>query len=303
MTLWTTEQHQRLIDLVLAKVGEGAEVIADGMAITGPGGGVMGLSNLAKVLKDLPESEWERSLEPYLQLFQGPPAIPQAFADARRRLRIRLAADASDPGWAAYRPVCDGLDQMLVLTTDCGAMTISDEQIEKWGVPADEVWAEALDHTIWDEPRDRKILDKENMRLVWVRNSFYASSALLSLDHLLSPANRFGAVVMVPVRDALLYTEVNDEQFLYASAGMIDVGGRWYVDDSGPISADLFWYRRTEQGPIISRIVKEVNRRYQPCWGPDFSAALAELSKDLALIDGDRRRHRSRRRTTPTMPA
>lgn len=108
-----------------------------------------------------PESEWERSLEPYLPLFQGPPAIPQAFADARRRLRIRLAADASDPGWAAYRPVCDGLDQMLVLTTDCGAMTISDEQIEKWGVPADDVWAEALDHTIWDEPAIEKSWTKK----------------------------------------------------------------------------------------------------------------------------------------------
>ncbi len=241
-------------------------------------------------------------LAPYLPLFDAPPEVPRDYGEARRKLRIRLDPDASDPGWAASRTVCEGLDQIIVYQTDFGAITVSEQVVAGWGIPADEVWAEALQHTIWDEPRDRRTVTKGDVRFVWVRNSFYASSVLLSLGHLLSPGNRFGAVVMVPVRDALLYSEVNDEHVVHASAGMIEVGGRWYVDEPGAISADLFWYRHTEAGPVISRIVKQVNRRYEPCWGPDFSAALAELSADLALIDGDRVRYRARKRPAPTMP-
>jgi hypothetical protein len=198
--------------------------------------------------------------------------------------------------------VCDGLDKLLLYAGEHWALTVAEDVLEKWGVPADQVWAEALEHTILDEPRDRCIIAKGNVRLVWVRHSFYASSVLLAMDHLLSPGNRFGAVVMVPVRDALLYSEVNDERIVHEAAAIIDIGGRWYVDEPGPISPDLFWYRKTPNGHLISRIVKEVDRRYQPCWGADFSAALAELSADLDLIDHDRRRHRARRRPTPTIP-
>ena len=302
MSSWTATQHQQLIDLIVSKLDGKAIVGPDGMTIAGPGGGVLGLTNIVKSLRGVPRSEWERVIEPYLPLFAAHPEVPKDYAIARRDLRIRLDPDASQPGWAAYRPVCDGLDQMLVYKTDCGALTVGEQVIEDWGVAPDEVWAEALEHTIWDEPRDRRILEKGLVRLVWVRHSFFASSVLLSLDHLLSPGNRFGAVVMAPIRDALLYAEVNDEQVVHAAAAMIEVGGRWYVDEPGAISADLFWYRKTSGEPKISRIVQEVNRRYEPCWGADFSAALAELSSDLDLIDRDRKRHRSGKRSTPTMP-
>jgi hypothetical protein len=301
MPLWTAEQHQRLIDLVLSRVGDGATVAADGLAIAGPGGAVMGLTNLAKTVRDLPESEWIRAIEPYLPLFKSPPEVPARWSDAKSNLRIRLAADASDPGWAVYRRVCEGLDQMLLWKTNCGAVTVSEQNIETWQIEPDEVWRAALEHTIWDEPRQRRILEKDGVRIVWVRHSFWASSVLLSLGHLLSPVNRFGAVVMVPVRDALLYAEVNDERVVHASAAMIDLGGRWFVDDPGAISPDLFWYRTTSTGKDISRIVRERNRRYEPCWGSAFSEALAELSADLSTIDADRARHRSAKGSRSTM--
>ena len=301
MTQWTTEQHQRLIDLILLSV-EGATVDEEGLTISGPDGGFLGLPNLTKSIKHVPESEWPDFLKPYLVLFAGPPEVPSNFEKARAHLRVRLTPNASEPGWALHDPVCDGLDKMLLYKTDCGAATVSPALIEGWGVPTDQVWAEALEHTIWDEPRERQIVAKDEMRIIWVRGSFWTSSLLLSLGHLLSPGNRFGAVVMIPLRDALLYTEVNDEHVVLDSAGMIDIGGRWYVDEPGPISADLFWYRDVPDGPKISRIVRERNGRFQPCWGRDFSAALAELSSDLETLDSDRRRHRKAQKGASTMP-
>ena len=255
----------------------------------------MGLLNLSHTVGFYPQEDWPGIVADWVNRLSHPPELPGTFEEARNHLRIRLSPDGSQPGWAAYRPVCDGLDQTLVLRVEVGAITVSEEQLSKWGVEPDEAWKEALDHTIWDEPRDRTYLVKDGMTIHWLRESFFASSALLGMDHLLSRGNRFGAVVMAPVRDALLYTEILDESFIASSAGMIETGGRWYVEDPGPISADLFWYRPGGQG--LSRLVKQVGRGFEPCWGRDFSSVLAELSSDLATIDRDRARRSKSRRT------
>lgn len=260
----------------------------------------MGLVNLSRTLGDVPQDRWPELVGEWVDHLATPPDLPATFDQARAHLRIRLSSDASQPGWASYRPVCDGLDQMMVMRTEMGAVTVSDDQLEAWGADPEVAWKVALEHTIWDEARERRILARGNTRIVWVRSNFFASSVLLSLQHLLSPWNRFGAVVMVPVRDALLYAEINDDHIAEASADMIEIGGRWYIEEPGEISPELFWYRTTPEGQVISRLVRVVDSRYEPCWGPDFSAALAELSTDLTAIDSSRRRAKKKR--SPTMP-
>lgn len=293
------KQHQYLLDLVTERMGDGAEVAEDGWSVTHPQGGIMGLVNISRSLSEVPEERWPQIVGDWVDRLATPPAVPATFEQARAHLRIRLAADGAEPGWASYRPVCDGLDQLLMMRTELGAVTVSDEQLRTWGADPDIAWKEALEHTMWDEARERRILARGRTRIVWVRDNFFASSVLLDLRHLLSPGNRFGAVVMAPVRDALLYAEILDEHIPYASAEMIEIGGRWFVDEPGQISPDLFWYRTTNEGASISRLVRMIDSRYEPCWGPDFSAALAELSADL--IDIDTGRQRSRKRRSPTI--
>jgi hypothetical protein len=239
-------------------------------------GGVVGLTNMAQELVGTPEEDWRPLVEGRLHMLRSAsPEVPADYGQAGPRLRIRLSADGSQPGYSSYRPVCDGLDQLLMLRNEVGSITVNDEQILRWGVDPYQVWKDALDHTIWDEPRERRILARGDVRLVWVRANFFASSALLQLDHLLSPHNRFGALVMAPVRDALLYTEVNDPGVVLAAASLIEVGGGWFVDGPGSISPDLFWYQPKGR---ISRAVRLEEGRFQPCWGSEFSAVLAELS-------------------------
>ncbi len=293
----TAKQHQYLLHLVTEHMGEGAEVAEDGWSVTHPEGGIMGLVNISRSLSEVPEERWPQIVGDWVNRLATPPELPATFEQARAHLRIRLAADGSEPGWASYRPVCDGLDQLLMMRTDLGAVTVSDEQLSTWGADPDIAWNEALEHTIWDEARDRRILARGRTRIVWVRDNFFASSVLLDLRHLLSPGNCFGAVVMAPVRDALLYAEILDEHIPYASAEMIEIGGRWFVEEPGQISPDLFWYRVTDEGPSISRLVRLVDNHYEPCWGADFSAALAELSADLT----DAGHQRSKKRRSPTI--
>ena len=110
--------------------------------------------------------------------------------------------------------------------------------------------------------------------MVWVRHSFFASSVLLDLDHLLSAKNRHGALAMVPCRDALLYVEMTGPEVVKDAAGMMEIGSQWYVDGPGSISPDVFWYR---PGGAIERIARVVGRQYEGNWGAEFSGALSEL--------------------------
>jgi hypothetical protein len=141
-------------------------------------------------------------------------------------------------------------------------------------VGADLAFAAALERTVWDEPRERRVLAKGDLRLSWVRASFFASSLLLDLRHLLTAKNRYGALAMVPCRDALLFAEIEDDRIVRAAASMIEVGGQWYSDGPGSISPDVFWFRRDGS---ITRVVKAADGGYDPCWGRDFSAVLADL--------------------------
>ena len=268
-------QRDRLLSIVLDHLGrDDTEVLEDGWAVRA-GRGVYGLVNLAQELAGIPADEWPQRVGERLAMLGAiSPQFPSEYDQAGPNLRVRLSADGSQPGWAAFRRICDGLDEVLMMRNDVGCVTVSPGQVESWGVPVDRAFQDARQQTIWDEPRERRVLARGDSRLVWVRASFFASSILLSLDHLLSARNRFGAVAMAPCRDALIYTEIDDERITSSVAGMIEIGSQWYVDGPGSISPEVFWYQR---GGIISRLVKAVGREFVPCWGPEFSDVLAQL--------------------------
>ncbi|HUP16434.1 MAG TPA: hypothetical protein VM848_10365 [Acidimicrobiia bacterium] len=272
----STTQHEQLLSIVLDHLGrDNVEVLEGGWAVRDRRGGVYGLVNLAQELAAIPESEWiERIGERLAMLGAISPEFPADYEQAGPNLRVRLSADGSEPGWAAYRRICDGLDEVLMMRNDVGCITVSPAQIESWGVSPDRAFKDARQQTIWDEPRERRILARGDSKIVWVRANFFASSVLLALDHLLSRKNLFGAVAMAPCRDALIYTEVSDERITASVAGMIEIGGQWFVDGPGSISPEVFWYQRDG---TISRLVKAVGCEFVPCWGPDFSDVLAQL--------------------------
>ncbi len=280
MTTPTVFNHQQLLSIVRdALAPHEVEVQADGWSVHDRTiGASFGLVNLAQSLDSIPEEEWPDLVGEWVgRLLSTTPIEIADYGQAAPRLRVRLAADASQPGWAVHRPVCDGLDEMLMLRNDVGCETVNDDQVQKWGVPVDRVWQDARQHTIWDESRERRILAKGATRVVWVRSSFFASSVLLDLDHLLSRSNRHGALAMVPCRDALLYVEMDSTDIAHNAADMMEIGSQWYVDGPGSISPDIFWYR---PGGPIERVAKVKDRHYESCWGAEFSAALAELERD-----------------------
>jgi hypothetical protein len=279
MPQMTAEQHQYLLSLVLNCLeGRNVEVLEDGWAVADRDrGGVYGLVNLSQELPGIPEEQWPDIVRSRLEsLGSITPALPPTYEMAAPRLRIRLSPDGSDPGWAAYRRVCDGLDQTLMMRNEVGCVTVGEEAVAGWGVSLDQAFSDALERTVWDEPRERRVLAQGDLRLVWVRASFFASTLLLHLNPLFSVKNRFGALAMAPCRDALLYTEIKDSRVVKAAAGLIEVGSQWFVSGPGLISPDVFWIRGDGS---IARVVKADGRGYEPCWGQEFSTVLAELEQ------------------------
>ncbi|HSL25796.1 MAG TPA: hypothetical protein VLA54_05890 [Acidimicrobiia bacterium] len=301
MTINAT-QHDRLLTIVLDCLGDqGAEVLEGGWAVRTGSGGVLGLVNLAQELAGIPDEEWPEIIRSRVTSLVGVDRdLPADYAAAGPRLRVRLSADGSVPGWAAFRRVCDGLDETLMMRNEVGCITVPPAQSEVWGVSLDRMWEDARQQTTWDEPRERRILAKGDMRMVWVRANFFASSVLLDLAHLLSPGNRFGALAMVPCRDALLYTEVVDERVALATAGMIEIGSQWYVDGPGSISPEVFWYRPDR---TITRVVRVEGTEFITCWDAEFSRVLAQIEREQNERNQIERRGASpmkrRKRTTP----
>jgi hypothetical protein len=279
MAQMTAEQHQRLLSIVLQCLeGRAVEVLEDGWAVADRDtGGVYGLVNLSQELEDVPEGAWPEIVQQRLMhLGSVKPELPTTYELAAPRLRIRLSANGSNPGWAAHRSVCDGLDQILMMRNEVGCITVGEDAVAGWGVSLDRAFADALERTIWDEPRERRVLARGELRLVWVRASFFASSLLLQMNHLLSQKNRFGALAMAPCRDALLFTEIIDAKLVKAASGLMEVGSEWFVAGPGSITPDVFWIKTNGS---ISRVVKAGSGRYEPCWGNDFSDVLAELER------------------------
>lgn len=275
----TTDQHQYLLSIVLNCLdGRDVEILEDGWAVADRDrDGVYGLVNLSQELQGIPEDQWPDIVRARLEsLGSITPDLPPTYELAAPRLRIRLSPDGSVPGWAAYRNVCDGLDQTLMMRNEVGCLTVGEEAVADWGVSLDQAFSDALERTVWDEPRERRVLAQGALRLVWVRASFFASTLLLHLNPLFSAKNRFGALAMAPCRDALLYTEIKDDRVVRAAAGLIEVGSQWFVSGPGSISPDVFWIRGDGS---IARVVKADDGGYEPCWGQEFSTVLAELEQ------------------------
>jgi hypothetical protein len=242
------------------------------------GGALFGLLNLFQDVSRLPEAEWRQHIVDHFQRLRRVPKELPEYPAAAEHLRIRLISADIAPELAPcllVRPLADGLAQTLVIRTEYGSRTVPPAALDHWQVAPERLWQQAADHTIWDEPRERRrCIGPRGEQMVWVRGSFYASSLLLGLNHLMAPANVHGAIAMVPCRDALLYAELRDGKVVDAAVGMLELGGAWYADGPGSLSPDLFWWR--PQG--VSRIVEMGQGRFTPVWKDDFSEVLKTLS-------------------------
>jgi hypothetical protein len=253
----------------------GREVVIDPWQARSEGR-IFGLINVFQEAACIERGEWPDYIARRFDVFDRVDTeLPDTYELVAPRLRVRLAVDEAvrhyDP--SVRRRICDGLSEILMVRFDSGSFTMPPEAWSRWEISCDLVWKDAVEHTVWDEPRERRLaISPSGVRLGWIGGGWFASSMLLDLARFLPPSLEHGAMVMVPCNDALLFAHL-DERAPEAFAALLEFGGRWYADGPHAISPDVFWWRPGK----IERLTAHDGKRWQPCWGAEFSKALADL--------------------------
>ncbi|AKT40282.1 hypothetical protein [Chondromyces crocatus] len=178
------------------------------------------------------------------------------YEDAWGRLKIRLHPASylkrQDASHFVLRKVADGIAGLLVCDLGFANISVPSVLAAGWGVPADEVWARALQN-VRAEGRLDEVPGKEfGVPLdLLASSSHYAASHLLFLEDYMPGDAGYGALVGVPQRHLLVRHIIRDREVFQAIHLMSQVIDDWYVADAGPISRDLYWWR----GGQITRLV------------------------------------------------
>lgn len=242
-------------------------------------GAVFSVHNMAANLARIDRDQWPDYVDWHFShlVDGGPPELPTAYPEARKRLRVRLASTdwvKALPYRAIVRPVADDLHEVLMMVIEGGATSIPPDSLDSWSEPIETLWADARTNTLWDEPCERRLaLKPTGERFTWVRGSWWTASRLLDLGRYLSPKNPHGAIAMVPVRDALIFHEITDAAVVPSLASMAQIGLQWFADGPDSVSPHVFSW----QDGVVCRIVACENGRLNPVWGDEFGTVLANL--------------------------
>lgn len=274
----------------------GVEVTIGDEGVTTPEGQIFGLEPLRRRLAEVGETGWGEAVGRHFDLLRNVDTIlPPSFDAARPHLRSAVVAEADlglFEGAIMERRLTDGLGERLMLRRGQLGMTVTAEAVGAWDVAEEEVWAQAREGSLWDEPIHRR-----EFRLAGgvaysaVRGGRWTSTRVLALDRHLDRSPQYGALVAVPARDELLLHQIRDETFADAALAMLSHAASSYVESPLPIGCDLFWWCAGR----LARICTPGQDRYLYVRVPEFSAMLWRLEEALT----DCRRSRRLGRRTP----
>ncbi len=266
---------QRLIDLALeylTAAGDDPRLEADEIVTSR---GRYGLINLSQHLARVPEADWPSLVHAHFERLAGVSIdFPARYDAARPRLRVRLAPDdaASLP---VARQVADGLVEVLMMKIPVGGMSVTEQALAGWSTDLAQVWADARQATLWDEPRDRSLLvSPRGHRFTRIEGSFWTSSLLLDLGRFLPVTATAGALTVIPCQDLLIFRPVDGEPVW---PDLVSLGSAMYRLGPGSISPDVFWWCEG----TIERVVKWTKKGPLPVWSDRFRSAL-EASETAA---------------------
>jgi len=233
--------------------------MGDGTVRAGPAGGPSadyGLLNLAQVCHATPPGEWGSTIAAHFDNAFSSDAEADAL-DARARslddVRACLKVRLYHPDYRAqvgadhlvHRVPAEGLVETLVYDLPGTVRTVPPEHVGTWGRPLDELFGIGLGN-VRSEPRpDLQRLDLGHGATcsAIVGDSFFVASHALFLGDYLEASARFGALVSIPHRHAVLFHPIADMKVILAINSLIPVTFGMYQEGPGSISDSLYWWR------------------------------------------------------------
>ena len=104
---------------------------------------------------------------------------------------------------------------------------------------------------------------------------FEIIAAMAELERHIPEGYAHGVMVMTPTVTDILFAPV-DRQVPASGKGLLEVGGRWYVDATvgDRLTADIEWWLDGNRQPLVAL---QPDGSFQPVWGQDFSQVLHQV--------------------------
>lgn len=174
------------------------------------------------------------------------PDMPTTFQEAAPLFRSAVVAEADMgvfDGALFERVLADGLGERPMIRRGSLGLTVTREVVESWGVSPGEVWVQARSGSLWAELCEiTHFSSPEGVPYHAIRGGRWTSTHVLGLERHLSKPVANGALVAVPVRDEVLFHQIEDEEFVDVTLAMVAHAVDSYLSDPLPVPCDLFWW-------------------------------------------------------------
>lgn len=236
--------------------------------LTGPETGhTLYLLNIAQVCHQAPRADWPALISTFLDSNsldeQGMEALGRLGSDfegARSMLKVRLyPAEDQLLRLATYRKPMDDVIAALVYDLPDKVVVVDREHVAGWGRPVDELFDVAASNVKANDPievEQVELTPTASLMLLSAQHHFAATHALFLGDYL-GPGNKWGALVAVPHRHAVVVYPIVDQNVVVVINSMIPIAHGMYQEGPGSISPHLYWWRGGEFLHLPSRVTNK----------------------------------------------
>ena len=223
------------------------------------------LANLARKCHPAPPDEWPALIAGQLgSVLDGdrPDATP-SLAAVKSMLKVRIYPEDYAAGLPAdsgellvKRRLAPGAIAALAIDYPDTVVGVTPKAALDWAVSVDELFELGLENVrIQDRPSvQRQPLEGGASVSLLIGDSFFTATWVLMLDEFLVPSSPHGAVVAIPNRHVVVFQPIVDLSVIAGTRAVMSLAARMHRDGPGPISPNIFWWRRGELTLLPTRL-------------------------------------------------
>ncbi len=255
--LFSPSQYEDFLGLVRAYFEKRGEQITidDGaiLRIVGnPEKPNMGLYNLAQLCHQAEYELWPAILEEHFENLSKTEAVladlkahKSDFSYAASHLTLRLYPQEgfATPETKVFSTNLEGTVLVLMFDFPSSVHSVAKNDAAVWGKTDEELLAIGMSNVRKNHsPKITSQMVRKKIPVVLFGEYFYAATYALCLDEYPQCLGKYGALVGIPHRSALIVYPVNDASVLDVVHELIGLIGYMYKEGPGSISSLLYWY-------------------------------------------------------------
>jgi hypothetical protein len=241
----------------------------------------LGLHNLVRHVKGMNAEQIAKCVNEHFGRFidlatEQERVAHSSFDEVKHLFRVQLYFyDETQPdnfvADTAGKMLCSNLKACLTLELSHCAVTVSEVELQKWGVSIEELLELGLNH-IFQGISDLPRFDPLNGKPIFVSNpdDLFISSICLDVERFASPEPEFGYLLFIPGRHQFLLFPMIDSFWMNQYDKLCAGSLKMFNESTGKVSSEAFWLKNGVFKPL------------GPSESKDGIAHLAELQKLLS---------------------